>query len=89
MSLFIENYSDKYNLQLIKSNTHGYTKVIQNVTNVPKFSEKLAIFDNGITHGRGIYGSISWKIMRGNKPWTLLNKNNLGKRLVLTYRMPF
>ena len=88
LGVFVENYS-WYKLQFPTSDTHGYTREITHITDVPEKSERLFIFDNSITNAYGIHGSLSWQIMVSDGKPMVLKHGNVGRRLVLTYYVPF
>ena len=89
--VLVENHS-RYTLKK-ESNDKGNIATREfpewKVSDVPKKEEKLFVFDNDFKNYNKyeLKGSISWQIMKENrKPF---NNGKIGKRLVLTYEIPF
>ena len=78
LGIRIENHSH-LNLTNLSKHPSGYNRMINNITNIDLFSEYLFVTDNLNTAHRGVYGSISWKLMLGSESF----------RFVLTYYEPY
>ena len=78
LGIRIENHSH-LNLTNLSKHPSKYNRIIDNITNIDPFSEYLFVTDNLNTGHRGVYGSISWKLMLGSESF----------RFVLTYFEPY
>ena len=101
LGVVIENYS-QYQLKLLSFHKVGtYTRItgprigenikVRNATDVvPPYSERMFIQDNQEVDHNGLAGSISWLVMKtGCKPFRNSPDSLEGKRLALTYKVPW
>ena len=78
LGIRIENHS-RLNLLSLSKHPSEYNRIFDKITNIDPFSEYLFVTDNLNTAYRGVYGSISWKLMLGSESF----------RFVLTYYEPY